>query len=170
MWYSERYRRHLIDMHIDDWHADFLSEFSPECYVENLILARVNYAMLYLQSRAGLCYWPTKTGQMRHALETNPTMIRHTAELCKEADIKVCGYYSLIYNTREHDRHPDWRMVRSDGISQRAAGPSEGAKMAFSSDKSFRYGFCCHNNPDYLQFVYDQIDEVLEFFPGCTVF
>ena len=68
MWYSNRFRRHLMDMHIDDWHQDFLSRFSPEIYVENLKQAHINYAMLYLQSHAGLCYWPTKTGQMHRAL------------------------------------------------------------------------------------------------------
>lgn len=170
MWYSDRYRRHLIDMHIDDWHQDFLSQFSPEAYVENLKLANINYAMLYLQSHAGLCYWPTKTGQMHRALEKDPALIRRTAQLCREADIKVCGYYSLIYNTREHDRHPDWRMVRADGISQREAGSSGGGKMAFSSNKTFRYGLCCPNNPDYKQFVFDQIDEMLDYFPLDALF
>ena len=137
-----------MDMHIDDWHQDFLSRFSPEIYVENLKQAHINYAILYLQSHAGLCYWPTKPGQMHRALEKNPALIRKTAELCLKDDIKVCGYYSLIYNTREHDRHPDWRMVHADGISQREAGPFGGTKMAFSSNKTFRYGLCCPNNPD----------------------
>ena len=64
MWYSHRYRRHHIDMHIDDWDESFLSRFFPEHYVNNLKIAHINYAMLYLQSHAGLCYWPTKTGVM----------------------------------------------------------------------------------------------------------
>ena len=46
MFYSELYRRHLLDMHIDDWDDSFLSEFSPEVYVENLKKAKINYAML----------------------------------------------------------------------------------------------------------------------------
>jgi len=170
MWYSNRFRRHLMDMHIDDWHQDFLSRFSPEAYVENLKLANINYAMLYLQSHAGLCYWPTKTGQMHRALEKNPALIRKTAELCLKDDIKVCGYYSLIYNTREHDRHPDWRMIRSNGASQREAGLSAGTKMAFSSNKTFCYGLCCPNNPDYKQFVFEQIDEMLDYFPLDALF
>ena len=32
MWYTKSYRRHLCDMHIDDWDETFLSEFSPEEY------------------------------------------------------------------------------------------------------------------------------------------
>lgn len=35
MWYKNNFRRHLCDMHIDDWDDAFLSEFSPDEYVEN---------------------------------------------------------------------------------------------------------------------------------------
>ena len=61
MWYSNLFRRHLLDMHIEDWDESFLSEFSPENYIENLKKAQINYAMIYFQSHAGLCYFPTKT-------------------------------------------------------------------------------------------------------------
>ena len=29
-WYEDKFRRHLCDMHIDDWSDEFLSEFSIE--------------------------------------------------------------------------------------------------------------------------------------------
>ena len=48
MWYSDLYRLHLCDMHIDDWDDAFLKEFSPETYVDALQTAGINYAMLYL--------------------------------------------------------------------------------------------------------------------------
>ena len=44
MWYQNVYRRHLCDMHITDWDDSFFSEFSPEQYVENLKLAKVQTA------------------------------------------------------------------------------------------------------------------------------
>ena len=59
-WYSDRYRRHLCDMHIDAWDESFLSKFSPEEYLENLRIAHVNAPMIYFQSFAGWCYYPTK--------------------------------------------------------------------------------------------------------------
>ena len=40
MWFDKNYRRHLLDMHIDDWDERFLSEFSPKTYVENLKKAK----------------------------------------------------------------------------------------------------------------------------------
>lgn len=169
MFYRDLYRRHLLDMHIGHWNEEFLSQFSPEVYVENLKRAHVNYAMLYLQSHGGFCYFPTQTGVMHPALQRDPALMRKTVELCHRNGIRVCGYYSLIYNTEEHDRHPEWRMVLSDGRSRREACGEDGS-LAFASPKVGRYGFCCPNNPDYVQFVFDQIDEMLAWFDCDSLF
>lgn len=164
-WYENNYRRHLADMHIDDWNDAFLSEFSVEEYVENLKIAKITNAMIYLQSHVGLCYFPTKTGVMHKALAGREDMIKRLVDLCHSKGIVVSGYYSLIYNTREHDRHVDWRMVSASGISHRdGAESSDTQKLDFASAKSGRYGLCCPNNREYRNFVYTQIDEMLEYF------
>lgn len=169
MWYSQLYRRHLLDMHIDDWHPDFLKDFSPETYVENLKKAEINYAMIYLQSHAGLCYWPTRSGVMHQRFEQEPDLMKRTVDLCHAAGIKVCGYYSLIYNTREHDRHPEWRMKGENGLSKRESGAAE-TDLDFASAKGGRYGHCCPSNPEYRAFVNTQIDEMLEYFDLDALF
>ncbi len=169
MFYSNLYRRHLLDMHIDDWDECFLSEFSPEVYVENLKKARVNYAMVYLQSHAGLCYWPTESGVMHRAFRDEPEKMRRLVELCHKNGIRVCGYYSLNYNTREHDRHRSWRMVTETGRSRRETGQTDNS-LAFASTKTARYGLCCPNNPDYKAFVFTQIEEMLDYFPVDAMF
>lgn len=169
MFYSKLYRRHLLDMHIDDWNDEFLRDFSPEDYVENLKKAKINYAMIYLQSHAGLCYYPTKVGVMHKRFEKEPDLIKRAVELCHEAGIKVIGYYSLIYNTREHDNHPAWRMVEKNGRSRRENG-TEGDELDFASTRLARYGFCCPSNMEYRQFVYQQIDEILAYFDCDALF
>ena len=169
MFYKDLYRRHLLDMHIDDWDDSFLSEFSPEDYAKNLITAKVNYTMVYLQSHAGLCYWPTESGVMHKAFQKDPAAMRRLVELCHENGIRVCGYYSLNYNTREHDRHPDWRMVTEDGRSRRENGQND-SSLAFASTKTARYGLLCPNNPDYKAFVFAQIEEMLSYFPVDAMF
>ena len=153
MWYSSRFRRHLCDMHIDDWSPEFLSEFSPEEYVENLKRAKINNAMLYFQSHVGLCYYPTKSGKMHAAFAGKEDMMRRVCQLCQENDIKVTGYYSINYNTWAHDQHPDWRMIKENGISRREEGDTPGEEMAFASKKAARYGLCCPNHEEYRQFV-----------------
>ena len=163
MWFDKSYRRHLCDMHIDDWDEKFLSEFSPETYVANLKKAKIQSAMIYFQSHAGICYYPTKTGDMHKALVGNEDMIKRVVDLCHKENIDVVGYYSLIYNTREHDKHSDWKMVDKSGKSRRDCG-LENPNPTTNEALSARYGHCCPNNPGYRQFVVEQIKEMSEFF------
>ncbi len=167
MWYSNNYRRHLVDMHVADWDDRFLSQFSYETFVEYLKIAKVTNAIIYLQSHAGLCYFPTKVGVMHKAFVGKEDTMRKLFDLCHENGIAVMGYYSLNYNTLEHDRHPEWRMIRSEGCSRRELGTEKAdmLKLEFISKKHGRYGLCCPNNMEYREFVYRQIDEMVENYP-----
>lgn len=170
-WYSNCYRRNLCDMHIEDWDDSFLREFSPEEYVENLKRAKINDAMLYLQSHVGLCYWPTESGVMHKALRGREDLIRRVEETCHAEGIYVTGYYSLIYNCREHDRHPEWRMTDARGGSRRERGIGEGASTAaFSTAAAARYGLVCPNNLEYRAFVREQVREMLKYFRLDAIF
>ena len=150
MWYEKSYRRNLVDMHIDDWNPEFLSEFSPDEYHSNLVRGKIQSPMIYLQSHAGHCYWPTKTGHMHGALSGKEDLIKRLVDKCRADGMDVVGYYSLIYNTYEHDRHPEWKMHDGGGKSQR--------------EKGGRYGLCCPNNPEYRKFVFMQMAEIAEYF------
>ncbi len=150
-WFKDCYRRNLVDMHIEDWNDEFLSKFSPEAYVENLKKAHIQAPMLYLQSHVGHCYFPTKVGHMHRAFEGREDQMRRLVDLCHENGMKVVGYYSLIYNTVEEDKHPEWALIDSaDGSTLRTRGG--------------RYGHCCPNNPDYRDFVVAQIQEMADYF------
>ncbi len=151
MWYKNCYRRNLVDMHIEDWDESFLSEFDPEDYVKNLKTAHIEAAMLYFQSHVGHCYFPTKVGHMHAAFRGREDMMKRVVELCHAEGIKVVGYYSLIFNTYEADKHPEWNSVsRETGLTRRQTGN--------------RYGICCPSNPEYVEFVKAQIDEMAEYF------
>lgn len=152
MWYQNAYRRHLCDMHIDDWDDRFLSAFSPEEYFANLKRANIQSAMLYFQSHVGLCYYPTASGRMHKAFAGREDMMQKLAVRCRQNGIAVVGYYSLIYNTWAHDTFPAWRMVQENGMSRRAQNPV------------VRYGLCCPNNADYRAFVKRQIEETSNYF------
>lgn len=164
MWYKNNFRRHLCDMHIDEWDESFLSEFSPEEYVANLKKAKIQNAMLYFQSHVGLCYYPTKSGKIHNGFAGKEDAMRQLAELCHKENISVTGYYSLIYNTWAHDKYPEWRLVDEYGKSSREAKGTV-ADMEFADNsKAARYGLCCPNNPEYRGFVATQIKEMSEYF------
>lgn len=162
MWYSHSFRRHLCDMHIDDWNDEFLADFSPAEYLNNLKKAKLDNAMIYLQSHVGLCNFPTKTGKMHNAFKGREDSMKRLTELCRENGIAVTGYYSLIYNNWAHDAHPEWRMVDETGKSKKESGSNIYA--AFANNDVFRYGLCCPNNPNYREFVAEQIKEMSEYF------
>ncbi len=151
-WYKTSFRRNLVDMHIEDWDERFLSEFSPEDYVENLKRAKIQSAMLYFHSHVGYSYYPTRSGRIHRGLIGREDAMRRLADLCHQNGIDVIGYYSLIFNTYEEDRHPAWRIMdgEDDDSSKRQRGS--------------RYGHCCPNNPDYREYVRTQIGEIAEYF------
>ena len=154
MWYENSYRRHLLDMHIDDWDPAFLSEFSPEEYVKNLKAAKIQSAMIYLQSHVGLCNYPTKTGKIHNAFVGREDTFRRLIDMCRAEGIAVTGYYSLIYNNWAYDNYPEWRMVKAENVGK---APEKGAF------RGSRYGLVCPNNPDYLKFTEAQIREMAEY-------
>lgn len=153
MWYQNSYRRHLCDMHIDDWSEELLSQFSPEEYFQNLKTAKVQNAMLYFQSHVGLCYFPTGSGKIHNSFRGREDAMKQLVDLCRNNGISVTGYYSLIYNNWAHDAHPEWRMITREGVSRRE-----------SENEVFRYGLCCPNNQEYRKFVAEQIGEMCDYF------
>lgn len=149
-WYKNSYRRNLVDMHIEDWNDEFLSKLSAEDYLDNLKRGKIKSAMIYFQNHNGHCYFPTKVGHVHRAFEKGENQIKKLVDLCHENDIDVVGYYSLIYNTYEEDKHKDWRLYGKDGLSARERGG--------------RYGHLCPNNPEYREFIKVQIKEMLDYF------
>ena len=150
MWYTNNYRRNLVDMHIEDWNPEFLSEFSVDDYHRNLVKGKIQSPMIYLQSHVGHCYWKTATGHMHSALNGREDLIKQLIDKCRASGMAVVGYYSLIYNTYEEDRHPEWKLTNKEGKSSRENGG--------------RYGLCCPNNAEYRKFVFAQIAEMLDYF------
>lgn len=164
MWYEKAYRRHLCDMHIADWDEEFLSKFNAEDYFKNIETAKFDEAMIYLQSHVGYCNFPTESGEMHNSFKGRENEVNKLICMLREKGVAVVGYYSLIYNTIEHDKHPNWRLVYSNGLSRREA--EEGARrsnMGFSEAPLHRYGLCCPNNKEYREFISKQIKEIAEY-------
>ena len=150
MWFENSYRRHLLDMHVnaDDRHG-FLSCFDPDTYLENLLRANVDAAMIYLQSHVGYCYFPTKTGHIHPAFADRPDAMKKLFDGCRAHGIRTVAYYSLIYNRVESIAHPDWRLTEDSGEAFDFSGK--------------RYLHCCPNAAGYLDFTLAQIDEMFAY-------
>ena len=147
-WYRNVYRRNVIDMHITDDDPRFMAEFDARNYVDMLVRSQVQSAVVYAHSHAGLCFYPTRVGQMHRGLKGR-NILGEVIDLCHKRGIHVVVYYSLIYDTWAYRTHPDWRIMTAKG---------EGA-----ADRS-RYGVCCPNSP-YRDHVAAIVEELCRNFP-----
>ncbi len=149
-WYEGIYRRQLTDMHINDTDELFLSKFNADEYYDNLVRAKIQSPMIYLQSHTGLCNYPTESARThKHFLE-GENELKRLIDKCKAGGMRVVGYYSLVFNNCAIEMHPEWEMKYPDGTTWR--------------DRGQRYGLCCPNNLDYREFVKVQIDELAREF------
>lgn len=152
-WYSKAYRRHLMDMHIEDWSDEFFSKLDVDRYFNNLVKAKIQSPMIYLQSHVGLCNFKTKVAK-EHEAFFKDNKIKTLIDKCVNAGMKVVGYYSLIYNTWAEVNHLDWAMRFMSGETRTQQGD--------------RYGWCCPNNTDYRAFVEEQIKEMAGQFKNLS--
>lgn len=154
-WFEKSYRRNLVDMHIEDWNPEFLSEFDPDVYAGLLKTANVKSVMIYMNSHVGCCYWPTKSGYVHRQMRNGDKMGR-LIDLCHEQGMDVILYMSLLANNRAYETHPEWRTAGPDGSSTRSRGG--------------RFGGCCGNSPGYRQFVDEQVKEICARYEAEGIF
>jgi len=144
--FAASYRRMLLDIQIPDWDDAFLQDLDAGKLVAAYKRANVDSVMFYCQSHVGLCYWPTKSGQVHRAFHGRD-FVAEMLTLLSEQQMQTCGYYSVIYNNWAFLEHPEWRI--------KPAAPVQLHKLP-----SARYGHCCPNNPGYRQFIEAQIEEL----------
>ncbi len=163
-WYKTSFRRNLVDMHIEDWNPEFLSQFDPDDYYDNLVRANVKSPMIYLQSHVGHCNWDSKSGFTHKSFVDCTQKMQRLFDLCHQGGMDVIVYYSLIYNNDAYVHNPDWRLRDIHGRSTRHDA-SKGQYFGGS-----RYGLCCPNNEQYRQFVLEQLDEIFDLFTFEGIF
>lgn len=147
-WYQHSFWRNLVDMHIPDWNPDFMTRFSPEQYVKNMLAAEVDASELYAGNCLGLCFWPTRAGHM-HAGLKGQDLVGPTLGLLRQKDLKTLAYFN-IWSRWAFDTHPHWRLVRINGThTTQNPGGSPG-----------RFGQCCLNSPGYQAYVRAQMEDL----------
>ncbi|MDF2686605.1 MAG: hypothetical protein K0S55_1787 [Clostridia bacterium] len=150
-WYQKSYRRNLVDMHISDMEPIYMSEYDPVDYVNNLITAGVDTAILYAGNCLGICFWPTKAGHMHKNLKGRDILKEVIAE-CRNKGLHVVIYFN-IWSRWAYDTHPEWRYLDGDGKGIYVDSVSPDAPG------NHRFGVCCPNTL-YSDYVYDQINDL----------
>ena len=91
-WYEGIYRRQLTDMHINDTDERFLSKFNADEYYENLVRAKIQSPMIYLQSHTGLCNYPTESARTHKHFLSGENELKRLIDKCKAGGMSVVGY------------------------------------------------------------------------------
>ena len=165
-WYTKRFRRNLVDMHIESWNDEFLSQFDPQKYFECLQIAQVQSPMIYTHSHVGYCNWASESGEM-HPNFGGEDKIAQLFDLCNGAGMDIIAYYSLIYNNWAYAHHSDWRMIDKDGNPSRVV---EEGGASLMMDGRGRYGLVCPNNVDYREFLKLQFAELCGHYTFAGIF
>ena len=155
-WFERSFRRVLVDMHVEEWHDDFLSQLDPEEYVRMLQVAGVQSTYIYANSHVGYCYWPTSAGHMHRAIRGRD-ILGEMISLCAAHGIDGLVYYSLIFNNWAYETHPEWRVIDRHGRGSREAG----ADLTMSVHTNGRYGTVCPNS-GYREFALAQVAELCQ--------
>lgn len=145
-WYQKSCFRNLVDMHINNGDERLLASFDPEAYAENMKTAGFDSAYIYGSNCLGLCLFDTKTGYKHQAAE-NRDLFGETVEALRKRGIRPLGYLNY-WTTECYNRHPDWRVIGTDGSGFRDQQGHDG-----------RYGVCCCNSP-YQQYFLKLVGEL----------
>ncbi len=146
-WFEHAWRRAVIDMHIPDWDAKFLSEFNADRYVGALVQSRAQSIVCYAHSHVGLFNYPTKVGR-HHAGLNGRDIVAEIIESCHQRGIAVVLYVSVIHDRWASDQHPGWRIIHPNG-----------GDFGWGS----RHGFVCPNSP-YREYVRTWTREIAQRF------
>lgn len=152
MWIEGNYRRNLMDMHISDEDPVFLSRLNVTEYVDALKDAGIQAAMVKGKPHTGLCYYPTKVGEMHRNLHSYD-FFGDMIQKCHENGIAVVAYFTQIFDNWAYEHHPEWRVITAEGKNF----------MEYRGKPNFktgRYGIVCPNNEGYRAYVKESLQEM----------
>ncbi len=149
-----RFRQIHLDFHTSEKIADIGSAFDKKQWQETLKKAHVNSVTTFATCHHGWAYYDTKVGTRHPHLSFD--LLRAQFDASKEIDVNVPIYLTAGVNNMAMVAHPEWRQIGPDG--HLTGWASSNLQAGF-----FRACF----NTGYLDFLCNQIREVVTLFPNC---
>jgi uncharacterized membrane protein len=149
-WYSTARRKVLIDNHLDDWLPGGYARYDSKTIAQTIIDADFECGMIYARCHVGTCYWNASEGP-KHAGLGEHDQIGEICQQLQAAGKHFILYYSVVYDKKLNDGHPDWRMV--------AEGPD-----GDSFGRNSRYRQVCPNSP-YRAYTMRALEEIARNYP-----
>jgi len=136
--------RYLVDMHVPDWDPQMMAVYDADRHVRLVKQTGARALMIYANSHAGHCLWPTQVG-VRHRSMGGRDFFGETVTACRRYGLVPRGYFSVFFDALSYERHPEWRQV-----------PSGGEESVLGK----RRGLVCPNAPGYRDYVASCMREI----------
>ncbi len=136
-WLSESKARVFFDMHLPSWPGKGIAEkFDPSALAGAIADAGADSAVLYAKCQYGNFY-TTVDGEKLHPGLGKMDLLVETASRLRARGVRTIAYYSVSWDERIADEHPEW-------LTENAAGAR--------GDGPYRWRTLCINTP-YAQVV-----------------
>ncbi len=154
---ASRFRQIHLDFHTSEHIPDVGSQFEPDEFAERLADARVNWITLFAKCHHGLSYYPTKAGTIHPTLKTD--LLGRQIEACRKKGIVTPAYISVRVDENNARLHPEWLGRLKDG-------------KIWKWGDSLTAGWYqhCMNNPEYVDELAAQSEEVLKWYDAEGIF
>ncbi|MCL2640939.1 MAG: alpha-L-fucosidase [Phycisphaerales bacterium] len=147
------FRQIHMDFHTAPDIPNVGSDFDATEFIETLKSAHVNGINLFAKCHHGMYYYPTKIGTMHPTLKFD--LLGEQVKACRQANIRVGIYTTVVWNEEWCDRHPEWMAVSHDGTL--------GIKKPHTANVcGWRY--LCQNNPNLVAYLKAEATEICECF------
>lgn len=149
-----RFRQIHLDFHTSPHIPDIGQQFDAKQWQDALKLGHVNSITCFSKCHHGWSYHPTRVGRMHPHLSFD--LLRAQFDAAKAIDVNVPIYISAGLDDVMAAEHPEWREMTVEGRYGGWTAPITSAgfhTMCFGSD--------------YLNYLCEQIVEVVRLFPDC---
>ncbi len=149
-----RFRQYHLDSHTSGDIPNIGKAFDAKQWQASLREAHADSITCFATCHHGWSYYDTKIGPKHPGLSFD--LLRAQFDASKEIDVNVPIYMTMGIHNWAARQHPEWREIGHDG------------QYLGWTPSVTRPGFIamCLNTP-YLQWVCDQIHEVVRLFPNC---
>lgn len=148
------FRRIHLDFHTSEKIKKIGESFDKTQFQSVLKNAAVDAVTLFATCHHGWSYYVCKVGRCHPHLKFD--LLRAQYDACREVGIETPIYLTTGVNNMAATEHPEWRQLGPDG---RLTGWSRS-----NLDAGF---FRMYFNTGYLDFLCEQIEEVVTLFPDC---
>jgi hypothetical protein len=147
-WFRDHIRQVHLDLHTPEFPEGALQKFDCRSFVDELERGHVNLVALFAKCHFGNAYHDTKVGHKHRGLRGD--FLMETASECRRRGIRTLAYYSLCWDRRAWDEHPDWRYTDRHGQTPGADRP---------------WADLCLNTPYRNELVLPQLEEIARQYP-----